>query len=84
MTKTCTVCLKEKPRDQFYDNISCADGFTPKCKVCSRKMNKYYYQQRKLRPKERLPFVYLPRAPLNPKTGSDLDITVGPIRIDFD
>ena len=82
------MCLKEKPRDQFYDNITCADGFSPKCKVCSRKMNKYYYQQRKLKPKEKLlPFVYHPRLqhPLVPAPDQEkFKVEEGPIRITFD
>ena len=80
------MCLKEKPRDEFYDNITCADGYSTKCKKCSRKMNKYYYQQRKLKPKQKLlPFVYHPRAPENPTPCSEtVKIQQGPIRITFD
>jgi len=85
MTKVCTMCHKEKPRQEFYDNISCADGYTPKCKKCSNKMKRWYDQQRKLKKKERvLPFVYHPRAPLNPiPVPNDVKIIHQPITVVF-
>lgn len=65
MSKVCTMCHKEKLRTEFCDNISCADGYTPKCKKCTKKMSHQYYLQRKLKKKNErlLPFVYHTRAP---------------------
>jgi hypothetical protein len=86
MTKTCNLCLREKSWDCFYQTKYVTDGHSAVCKVCSRKRNTYYYSLRKASPKERLPFVYFPRAP-DPdgvvRDPDNLKIQTGDIRIDF-
>jgi len=80
------MCHKEKPRQEFYDNISCADGYTPKCKKCSNKMKRLYDERSKLKKKKErlLPFVYHTRAPLNPiPVPNDVTIIHTPIKIEF-
>lgn len=86
MSKVCTTCFKEKLRHEFYDNISCADGFTPKCKKCHKKYNKLYMREyRKKQKKNCLPFVYHTKAPLNPiPVPNNVQITHTPILIIFD
>lgn len=63
MVKVCTMCHKEKFRRDFLDNISCADGFTPKCRECSAIMQKIYKERAKLNKKKEPWFVYHTRAP---------------------
>lgn len=58
------MCLKEKPRIEFYHNISCADGLAPKCIECSKKYHKIYMREyRKKKKKDNHPFIYYPRLP---------------------
>jgi hypothetical protein len=84
--KTCIMCNKEKPRQEFYDNITCADGYSAKCKKCCRKMNHLYYLQRKEKKKETLlPFIYHPRTLRATAVETEpLKVEHGPIRIDFE
>jgi hypothetical protein len=41
--KTCTVCKKDKPLDQFNKNRARKDGLQTLCKDCTRERFKVYY-----------------------------------------
>lgn len=85
MSKTCTQCLKDKPRIEFYHNLSCKDGLTPKCIKCSKKNNKLYMRERrKNQKKNTLPFVYHERHPVvNPPDPNNLHIIDSKIILHF-
>ena len=36
MNKKCNICLKEKPKTDFYVNKGCADGYQNRCMDCTK------------------------------------------------
>ena len=41
-SKTCNICVLEKPLGEFYENHTYRDGYNGKCKVCEKEAKKSY------------------------------------------
>lgn len=52
MTKTCSVCKKEKPFTEFHKNKTLKDGHNSSCKVCVSVKQKSLYKKIKDDPKK--------------------------------
>ena len=50
MLRTCKVCHKEKPLEEFKKDKTCSGGYSPKCLECVRVQGREYYRKTKDRP----------------------------------
>ena len=85
--KTCHVCLKTKHEENFYHNITSADGWANMCKLCCRKYSKYKREQYKLQPKPRKlrqKIFYNSKIPLPPNPDHQITIQKTEITLHFD
>lgn len=53
-TKKCTKCEQEKPIEQFSKNASKASGLSSECKDCHRIIRKAYYENNKIKERNRI------------------------------
>lgn len=44
-SKTCIICLAEKPKEEFYQRINCGDGLTSYCRSCNSAKNREKYKE---------------------------------------
>ena len=47
MAKQCKDCGEVKPLDEYHKHPSCKGGFRPKCKACTNRENRAYYEENK-------------------------------------
>ena len=89
--KTCTVCLKYLPLDQFYFNHTCKDNRFSWCVKCCREYRNFRREKRQEEKKAnnipRKPwqrFFYGRRIPLPPDPDHAIHIVQQPITLTFD
>lgn len=83
--KTCHVCLKTKHEENFYHNITSADGWGNMCKNCCKEYGKYRREQEKLKPKKpKQKIFYNSTIPLPPDPNHKIKIEKTEIILKFD
>lgn len=80
--KTCHCCLETKPEENFYHNITSADGWFNTCKKCCKEYQKYRSEKRKL---NKIPRPLSKKKQANsPTPKSPIVVFQGPITLTFD
>ena len=84
--KTCTVCLKNKSEDKFYDNLEGKDGYFTMCKKCCAEYQRYRKEKARENktPKPRQKIFYNSKIPLPPDPDHQIKIERGSVTLHFD
>jgi len=88
--KTCQVCLKTKPYEEFHWNHTAKDNHANMCKKCQVQYQKYRREERKKanggKRKQYEKFFYIrrPHHILPPDPEHKIEIEKGPITLVFD